>query len=63
MDIKQFFSKVLNYCVKTGEPLDTRNVIDVAAREFSDEIIVNKFDNHDLYYQSRWHISKLRKLV
>ena len=63
MNIKQFFSKVLAYCVETGEPLDTRNVIDVAVREFSDEIIINKFDNHALYYQSRWHISKLRKLL
>ena len=49
MNIKQFFSKVLDYCVETGEPLDTRNVIDVAVREFSDEIIINKFDNHALY--------------
>ena len=32
MNIKQFFSKVLDYCVETGEPLDTRNVIDVAVR-------------------------------
>ena len=63
MNIKQFFSKVLDYCVETGEPLDTRNVIAVAVREFSDEIIINKFDNHALYYQSRWHISKLRKLL
>ena len=63
MNIKQFFSKVLDYCVVSGESLDTRNVINVAVREFPDTIIINKFDNHDLYYQSRWHISKLRKLL
>ena len=63
MTIKQFFSKVINYCLETGESLNTRNVIDVAVREFPDIIIINKFNNHDLYYQSRWHISKLRKLI
>ena len=63
MNLKQFFSKVIDYCVETNESLETKNVIDVAVREFPDIIIVNKFNNHDLYYQSRWHISKLRKWI
>jgi len=35
----------------------TPELIDVAVRDFD----VSAFDNHDLYYSSRWHISKLRK--
>jgi len=55
--IKDFFSKVIDHCVATGECLSTRNVIDVAVRDFD----TSAFDNHQLYYTSRWHISKLRK--
>ena len=55
--IEDFFSKVIDHCVSTGESLSTRNVIDVAVRDFD----TSAFDNHQLYYTSRWHISKLRK--
>ena len=61
MKLKELFSQVIDYCVDKNQPLNTRNIIDIAVREFSDEIIINKFDNHALYYQSRWHISKLKK--
>ena len=57
MKLKEFFSKVIDHCVSIGESLDTRNVIDVAVRDFD----TSDFDNHAIYYQSRWHISKLRK--
>ena len=57
MNVKDFFEKVVVHCHKCGESLSTRNVIDVAIRDFD----VSAFDNHDLYYSSRWHISKLRK--
>ena len=57
MNIRDFFAKVVDHCAKCGESLSTRNVIDVAVRDFD----VSAFDNHDLYYSSRWHISKLRK--
>ena len=63
MTIREFFFKVIKYCKKKGKSLETRDVIDVAVKEFSDDILLYQFDNHDLYYQSRWHISKLRKLV
>lgn len=55
--IRSFFAKVVDHCVATGESLSTRNVIDVAIRDFD----TSAFDNHQLYYTSRWHISKLRK--
>ena len=57
MKTRDFFAKVVDHCVKCGESLSTRNVIDVAVRDFD----VSAFDNHDLYYSSRWYISKLRK--
>ena len=61
MKLKELFSQVIDYCVDKNQPLDTRSIIDIAVREFRDEIIINKFDNHEIYYQSRWHISKLKK--
>ena len=63
MTIKEFFFKVTKYCKKTGKSLKTCDVIDVAVREFSDDIILYKFNNHELYYQSRWHISRFRKWI
>ena len=63
MTIREFFFKVIKYCKKKGKSLETRDVINVAVKEFSDDILLYQFDNHDLYYQSRWHISKLRKWI
>jgi len=57
MKLKDFFSKVVDYCAESGESLSTRNVIDVAVRDFD----TSAFDNHQIYYSSRWYISKLRK--
>ena len=60
MNIQQFMSMVVTHCRNKGYDLSTRNVIDVAVRDFPDSIIQCGFDNHDLYYGSRWFISKLR---
>ena len=63
MTIKEFFFKVTKYCKKTGKSLKTCDIIDVAVTEFSDDILLYQFNNHELYYQSRWHISKIRKWI
>ena len=60
MNIQQFMSMVVTHCRNKGYNLSTRNVIDVAIRDFPTSINLHGFDNHDLYYQSRWYISKLR---
>ena len=49
MTIREFFFKVIKYCKKKGKSLETRDVIDVAVKEFSDDILLYQFDNHDLY--------------
>ena len=40
MKLKELFSQVIDYCVDKNQPLDTRSIIDIAVREFSDEIII-----------------------
>jgi hypothetical protein len=55
--LKDFISKVVDYCAENGESLSTRNVIDVAVRDFD----TSAFDNHEIYYSSRWYISELRR--
>ena len=60
MNIKTFMSIVVQHCRNNDYSLQTRDVIDVAIRDFPTSIKLCEFDNHDLYYASRWYISKLR---
>ena len=57
LSAKQFAKNAVLHCLKIDESLKTRNVIDVAIRDFN----VSNYDNHFLYYQIRWYIYFWRK--
>ena len=46
-----------------GGSLDSKNVIDVGVREWPMYIAYADFGPHDIYYQLRWYISKIRDAI
>ena len=55
--LKDFFNKVIRHLEYSGLSTKTNHVIDSAVDDFN---ALDIFDRHDVFYRSRFIISKLR---
>ncbi len=58
MTLKEFFKKVIRHLEHSGLSTKTNHVIDSAVDDFN---ALDIFDRHDVFYGSRYIISKLRQ--
>jgi len=58
MILEEFFKKVVRHLEHSGLSTKTKHVIDSAVDDFNALAI---FTGHDVYYRSRFFISKLRQ--